>query len=63
MKFDDNTADIVREPSQDIVCEFVDGNPFGNAIGIGLRSRYGWWTVTAAEIKSDKVGDSFYRTM
>jgi hypothetical protein len=34
------------EPTQDVVADFVDGWAFGNAIGVGIRSMSGWWTVT-----------------
>ncbi|KAJ7702393.1 hypothetical protein B0H17DRAFT_923464 [Mycena rosella] len=36
------------EPTQDVICDFVDGYAFGDAIGLGVRSRTGWWTVTDA---------------
>jgi hypothetical protein len=35
----------VHEPSQDVICDFVDGYAFGDTVGIGLRSREGGWTV------------------
>jgi hypothetical protein len=35
----------VREPAQDVTCDFIGGYAFGDAIGIGLRSVSGWWTV------------------
>ncbi|TFY66824.1 hypothetical protein EVG20_g4262 [Dentipellis fragilis] len=41
---------FIREPSHDIVCDFVDGFAFGDALGVGLRSISGWWTVTSASI-------------
>ncbi|KAG7452898.1 uncharacterized protein BT62DRAFT_989922 [Guyanagaster necrorhizus] len=46
VKFDDALASVVRESTQDVVCNFVDSFAFGDAIGIGLRSVHGWWTVT-----------------
>ncbi|KAA1474811.1 alpha/beta-hydrolase, partial [Dentipellis sp. KUC8613] len=41
---------LIHEPSHDIVCDFVDGFAFGDALGVGLRSVSGWWTVTSASI-------------
>lgn len=37
---------VIRDSSHDVVCDFVDGWAFGDAIGVGLRSLKGWWTVT-----------------
>jgi len=39
---------LVHEPSQDVICDFIDGTAFGDAIGIAMRSISGWWTVTNA---------------
>ena len=36
---------VVRQESHDVVCDFVDGFAFGDALGIGLRSIDGWWVV------------------
>ncbi|EGN96142.1 hypothetical protein SERLA73DRAFT_124984 [Serpula lacrymans var. lacrymans S7.3] len=44
-------SSIVREPMQDVVCDFVDGMAFGDAIGVGLRSIDGWWAVTSATLR------------
>jgi len=51
---------IVREPTQDVVCDFVDGFAFGDAIGVGLRSVSGWWTLNHVELadSSMEVGKS-----
>jgi len=38
-------AQYVREPSQDVICDFMDGIAFGDALGIGIRCIAGWWTV------------------
>ncbi|KAK0431695.1 uncharacterized protein EV420DRAFT_772169 [Desarmillaria tabescens] len=46
VKFDDALGSVIRETTQDVICDFVDNFAFGNAIGIGLRSVDGWWTVT-----------------
>ncbi|TFK42788.1 hypothetical protein BDQ12DRAFT_293178 [Crucibulum laeve] len=47
--------DIIHEPAQDIVCDFIDGYAFGDSIGVGIRVTSGWWTVTKVSYKSDKV--------
>ena len=36
---------VVRDTAQDVSCDFVDGFAFGDALGFGLRSVDGWWTV------------------
>ncbi|KAI0646781.1 hypothetical protein C8Q79DRAFT_907130 [Trametes meyenii] len=36
---------IVRDSSHDVSCDFVDGWAFGDAVGVGLLSVDGWWTV------------------
>ncbi|KAJ8699615.1 hypothetical protein PTI98_002711 [Pleurotus ostreatus] len=41
----DPSTHVVHEPTQDVMCDFVDGWAFGNALGIGMRSVDGWWTV------------------
>lgn len=43
---EDDTETFAHEPTQDVVCDFVDGFAFGDVIGIGVRSIVGWWTVT-----------------
>ncbi|KAK0502905.1 hypothetical protein EDD18DRAFT_1135549 [Armillaria luteobubalina] len=45
LRFDDAFGSVVREATQDVVCDFVDSFAFGDAIGVGLRSVDGWWTV------------------
>ncbi|EJD02092.1 uncharacterized protein FOMMEDRAFT_157287 [Fomitiporia mediterranea MF3/22] len=42
---EENQQLIVRQATHDITCDFVDGFAFGDALGIGLRSIDGWWTV------------------
>jgi len=49
---------VVREPSQDVVCNFVDGQAFGSAVGIGLKSTSGWWTVESVEVAPESAGVS-----
>ncbi|KAJ7470355.1 hypothetical protein FB451DRAFT_1038083 [Mycena latifolia] len=39
---------VTLEPTQDVICDFVDGYAFGDALGLGVRSLAGWWTVTDA---------------
>ncbi|KAL5490095.1 hypothetical protein ACEPAI_4928 [Sanghuangporus weigelae] len=41
---------VVREQGHDVVCDFVDGFAFGDALGIGIRSVEGWWTVNDIEL-------------
>ncbi|CCM03831.1 uncharacterized protein FIBRA_05980 [Fibroporia radiculosa] len=36
---------VVHMASHDVSCDFVDGWSFGNALGVGIRSVSGWWTV------------------
>ncbi|KAF8078159.1 hypothetical protein FPV67DRAFT_1603782 [Lyophyllum atratum] len=43
---------------EDVICDFIDGVAFGDAVGIALRSISGWWTVTnatALDAKPSKV--------
>ncbi|KAF7359398.1 Transmembrane protein [Mycena sanguinolenta] len=47
---------VQLEPTQDVVCDFVDGYAFGDAIGVGVRSLGGWWTVIDA-VLSPKLDD------
>ncbi|KAJ2916870.1 hypothetical protein MD484_g3582, partial [Candolleomyces efflorescens] len=47
---------LIRETSQDVVCDFVDGFAFGSAIGIGLRSTTNWMTVTKAVLTQELDG-------
>lgn len=54
----DPSTHVRHEPTQDVICDFVDGWAFGNALGIGLRSVDGWWTVkevTFQDRNPDKV--------
>ncbi|KAJ8507170.1 hypothetical protein ONZ45_g10429 [Pleurotus djamor] len=49
------TDEITHEPSQDVICDFVEGHSFGNALGIGLRSLDGWWIVKHATLQSSSL--------
>ncbi|KAJ7090213.1 hypothetical protein B0H15DRAFT_779111 [Mycena belliarum] len=44
------------ESTQDVICDFVDGYAFGDAIGLGVRSLGGWWTVTDAVLAFKSEG-------
>lgn len=46
---------LVRDESQDVTCDFVDGFAVGDAFGIGLRSIDGWWTVTKAAFRDTHI--------
>ncbi|KAL4262942.1 Peptidase S9 prolyl oligopeptidase catalytic domain-containing protein [Pleurotus pulmonarius] len=54
----DLSTHVTHEPTQDVICDFVDGWAFGNALGIGIRSVDGWWTVkevTFQDRNPDKI--------
>ncbi|KDQ60583.1 hypothetical protein JAAARDRAFT_76873 [Jaapia argillacea MUCL 33604] len=59
------TEKAVWEPSHDVTCDFLEGYAFGNALGIGLRSISGWWTVTDAKLReqSDAIEISHLKKM
>lgn len=46
---DTNQPAVVRQETHDVVCDFVDGFAFGEAIGIGIRSVNDWWTVQSVQ--------------
>ncbi|KAJ7184189.1 hypothetical protein C8R46DRAFT_1063195 [Mycena filopes] len=48
----------VLEPTQNVLCDFLDGYAFGDALGLGVRSLGGWWTVTDAVLASKADGFS-----
>ena len=50
MELDIDIEQVVWEPTQDVVPDVVSGWTFGDAIGIGLRARNGWWSVYDAQI-------------
>lgn len=59
----DPSTHVVHEPTQDVICDFVDGWAFGNALGIGMRSVDGWWTVkevTLEDSNPDNVTHLYY---
>ncbi|KAF7338633.1 Transmembrane protein [Mycena venus] len=47
---------VQLEPTQDVLCDFVDGYAFGDALGVGVRSLGGWWTATGAVLTSNVNG-------
>lgn len=48
------TNQVIHEPSQDVICDFVGGYSFGEAIGVGVRASTGWWTVVDVAL-GDKI--------
>ena len=50
---------VAHVQSHDIACDFVGGWAFGNALGVGMRSLDGWWTVDSVAIAG---GSSEVRT-
>ncbi|KAJ3806599.1 hypothetical protein F5876DRAFT_90994 [Lentinula aff. lateritia] len=50
VEFDIDIEQVVWEPTQDVMPDVVSGWTFGDAIGIGLRARDGWWSVHDAQI-------------
>ncbi|TFK46034.1 hypothetical protein OE88DRAFT_1729383 [Heliocybe sulcata] len=44
--------EIIHVRSQDVSCDFVDGVPFGNTLGIGVHSTSGWWILEHVEALS-----------
>lgn len=53
--FDDEGIDkkdvnVVREPTHDVIPDIVSGWTFGDAIGVGLRARDGWWSVSQVKL-------------
>jgi hypothetical protein len=54
-------AFFAYHPSQTVVCDFIDGFAFGEAMGIGIQSIVGWWTVSDVDLQNDlKVILSMY---
>ncbi|KAF8184969.1 hypothetical protein K438DRAFT_1597701 [Mycena galopus ATCC 62051] len=47
---------VQLEPTQHVLCDFVDGYAFGDALGLGVSSLGGWWTATDA-VLSPKSND------
>jgi hypothetical protein len=50
------THSVTVEPTQNVICDFVDGYAFGDAIGLGVRSLADWWTVSDAVLASESEG-------
>lgn len=44
---------VVHVPDHDVIPNFVDSWAFGSAIGVGVQSSGGWWTVTGVKIRDD----------
>ena len=45
-------AFFAYQPSQTVICDFIDGFAFGEAMGIGVQSIVGWWTVTDVDLQN-----------
>ena len=43
-------AQVVRADEHDVSCDFVGGWAFGEALGVGVRSVDGWWTVVGLSV-------------
>lgn len=54
---------VVHELTQDIICDFVEGLAFGTAIGVGLRSVSGWWTVRNITLLQPPPSSTFGLTL
>lgn len=44
----DTPVSVAHEPTLDVICDFVDGYAFGQALGVAIRAGVDWWTVTKA---------------
>lgn len=44
---------LKRSDDHDIMPTFVDGWAFGEAVGVGIQSVDGWWTVIEAKVRDD----------
>ena len=49
----EETVNVV--PDHHVVPNFVDGWAFGDAIGVGLLSLNGWWTVTEVSLREESL--------
>lgn len=47
---------VTRMPSHDVSCDLVNGWAFGDALGVGLRSQSGWWTVKNVSLFKEGSG-------
>ncbi|KAJ3937435.1 MAG: hypothetical protein NXY57DRAFT_1045445 [Lentinula lateritia] len=54
VEVDIDIEQVVWEPTQDVVPDVVSGWTFGDAIGIGLRARDGWWSYLSLNLPSAK---------
>ncbi|KAH7877813.1 uncharacterized protein C8R40DRAFT_1159305 [Lentinula edodes] len=54
VELDIDIEQVVWEPTQDVVPDVVSGWTFGDAIGIGLRARDGWWSYLSLNLPSTK---------
>ncbi|KAI0362755.1 hypothetical protein OH77DRAFT_1389445 [Trametes cingulata] len=50
------TLTVTRDSSHDVFPDFVDGWAFGDALGVGLRSVDGWWTVEHVAVSEEVAG-------
>ncbi len=46
-RLESSASDIRHQTSHDVIPDFVGGWAFGDAIGVGLYSVDGWWTVVS----------------
>ncbi|KAL1947537.1 hypothetical protein VTO73DRAFT_13261 [Trametes versicolor] len=51
-----STPSVRRDASQDVSCDLVDGWAFGDALGVGLYSANGWWTVKSITVPKELAG-------
>ncbi|CAA7270176.1 unnamed protein product [Cyclocybe aegerita] len=51
-----STSPVVHQKTQDVSCDFLDGYAFGDALGIGIQSAAGWWTVKGVSATSNQTG-------
>ncbi|KAH8102881.1 hypothetical protein BXZ70DRAFT_1006072 [Cristinia sonorae] len=55
VSIEEPTPQLVLQESHHVRPDFVDGWAFGDAVGVGLRSVDGWWTVTNATVVSESI--------
>ncbi|KAJ3508201.1 hypothetical protein NLJ89_g5882 [Agrocybe chaxingu] len=51
-----STSPVIHQSTQDVSCDFLDGYAFGDALGIGIQSAAGWWTVKAVSATNNQTG-------
>lgn len=49
----ESTVQLVSDYT--VACDFVDGWAFGDALGVGVRSISGWWTVTGVSLAASDL--------